>query len=559
VVGNRATVRVLDPSTGVLGVAASVPTLTDVPLSRDGTVAAFGDDKADWVIDVATGKERRVGGENAAAKDRSGLQAVSPDGSLLLDSDMRVWDAATGDLITQYTGRKADTWDAEFDPTGTSVYSTGRDGSLHRWDSGTGETLAVVPAVGIGKVAPLADGLVLVSNPELETASLIDTKVRGEPSAIPTCKGFVNGSTLAVADGLAIFGEACGDDVAPRTFAIDLARQRIAYQLPGEAGQTLAVSPDGRRFVRQEAQGTRSGPLAIHDLATGAKTIGLEGLCWWDDAIDVPPPQQVGCHVAPATPFPFWAKRIRWSPDGSMIAAGDIDNVAVWDASSGSLLHVEPRWPGPPPPNPLLFDDDLVFTDDSSRLLISFGSDSLVSLDVHRWQATRKLADPTVEGFRSLGFAGSTPDGSQLVVGGWLGTGASALHWMDPTTLEIDRSRSRSRIDDGSVKAMAFSPDRQQLATSASDGFVRVWDARTGAPVTEIPMGDVEIQGVAYTDATHLAVIPKEGTLYILTTSPEELLRFARRSVSRGFDKAECERYRLDPCPTLEDLRAGRS
>ena len=54
-------------------------------------------------------------------------------------------------------------------------------------------------------------------------------------------------------------------------------------------------------------------------------------------------------RVHPQVPFPIWAGRLRWSPDGTMIASSDDLNqdgyVAVWDARDGSLLFTGPADP----------------------------------------------------------------------------------------------------------------------------------------------------------------------------------------------------------------------
>jgi WD40 repeat protein len=205
-----------------------------------------------------------------------------------------------------------------------------------------------------------------------------------------------------------------------------------------------------------------------------------------------------------------------------------------------------------------LFDDDVIFSPDSKRLFVSFGSDSLEVLSTDDWHATRMPADPLLENFRSLGFAGAAPDGSMMVVGGWLGTGASSLHWLHPDTLEFDRSRSQPNIDDGSIKSIAVSREGRRVATGSSDGFIRVWDELSGALLHEIPFGDVQVQGVAFVDDAHIAVVPQGGSVYIETTDPQELLTLARRSLTRGFTETECSRYGIGQhCPTLEELRAG--
>ena len=43
----------------------------------------------------------------------------------------------------------------------------------------------------------------------------------------------------------------------------------------------------------------------------------------------------------------------------------------------------------------------------------------------------------------------------------------------------------------------------------------------------------------------------------VVTIDTDELLEIARNSLTRGFTEDECDRYKFDPCPTLEQVRSG--
>jgi hypothetical protein len=43
----------------------------------------------------------------------------------------------------------------------------------------------------------------------------------------------------------------------------------------------------------------------------------------------------------------------------------------------------------------------------------------------------------------------------------------------------------------------------------------------------------------------------------MVTLNPELLLETARSRVTRAFTQEECNTYNIDPCPTLEEIRAG--
>jgi WD40 repeat protein len=160
-----------------------------------------------------------------------------------------------------------------------------------------------------------------------------------------------------------------------------------------------------------------------------------------------------------------------------------------------------------------------------------------------------------LEATRFVEFFGYSPDGTTLhALSGYQAPGA-ALYWLDATTLEEVHPRT-DPIGEGTLTAMALSPDGTKLATGAQDGFVRIWDALTGRLVHEITMGAAEVLGVTFITDTHVAVVPTDGNLRLLTIDNDELLQIVRESLTRGFTEAECVRFNFfDSCPTLAELR----
>lgn len=240
-----------------------------------------------------------------------------------------------------------------------------------------------------------------------------------------------------------------------------------------------------------------------------------------------------------------------------MIAAvdhGGFDGyLAVWDAASGHLMHTQPRngrlGPGP---------NDLIFTPDSRGLILGHSeTGARQRLSTQTWEVVAEVPrEPSLEGGGSLGFIGMAPDGTLAGVGGFAGLGAGALHWFDSYTLEVQADRTKPQIHDAAIKSVAMSPDGSLMATGAADGFVRVWDARTGTLEHEVPFGRTQVQGVAFIDNSHLAVTPEEGNLYVVTIDTDELLEIVRESLTRGFTTTECSKFSFgDTCPSLAQLR----
>lgn len=445
---------------------------------------------------------------------------------------------------------------AIFGPSDGTVYSTDRDGVLRRWDAATGEELWALRGAGNGRVSFNEEGFVLVSDTEAGEAALVDVRPRGEVGAVEPCRGGwlpAAAQSLNVVGRVAAFHGACTGPPHPFTVhLIDLETPSILSTIPDVEGQVVRLSPDGTRIASQDASGGQTGPVVVRDVVSGDTVVELEGLCRWSQeltATGLPREETGDCQRFPQPPFPLWAWSLEWSPDGTMIAAVDDwageNYLAVWNASTGRLLFTEER------------AGFTTFTPDSDRLLTSpFGQQTLMGFSTKTWEVVQEAPlEESLAGTGGLGLAGFSADGETLFsVGGLFGGGGGALHWFDSETLEL--LRSKTRIHEGSPKSMALSPDTTLLATGASDGLLRVWDTETGSLVHEIPVGDTQVQGVAFVDDRHIAVTPEEGNLLIVTIDVDELLDIVRSSLTRGFTDAECERFNFgDDCPTLKELR----
>jgi WD40 repeat protein len=287
----------------------------------------------------------------------------------------------------------------------------------------------------------------------------------------------------------------------------------------------------------------------VRDLLNGELIVQLEGLCTWDASL--PDDQHDGCEEFPDEPFGILAELVRWSPDGSMIAAAVGAEMAVWDTSSGRLLFTEAVDPG------RIFVADAIFTPDSRHLVVSSVPDGIRVLSSSSGRTLEYIGTLQAQGeerFPSL-LGYSSDESTLLAVGGPQFVGAAGeLNWIDADTYEL--VRTKGQIHDGQTVAAALSPDRTRIATGSSDGFVRVWDAVTGQLVHEVPLDGVAVHGVAFVDQLHLAITPADGDLLIVTTDPDELLELNRASLTRGFRETECERFNFgDDCPTLDELR----
>jgi WD40 repeat protein len=522
-------------------------------MSRDGTTIAYDD------IDAVAGRHEAVVADASTGEQllrfmpdfaqRHVVRALSHDGSLLLfgDRPIQVWDVATGEQVATFDGHQGGSLYATFVPPTRTVLSTGADGTMREWDAETGEEIRVYPGIAEGPIAATPDGLVLTighAGGNNTTPTLIETRDRSELGAVDTCTGQVASDSLRVVGALAVFHTMCEGDRSATTYVVDIEAQRVLHTLTGHQAPALAVSPDGTRFVRQEGEGTTYGPLAIRDLRTGAAIATLEGLCTWDESSPLPPDQQDGCATSPEQPFAVRASRLKWSPDGTMIAAASGTTVVVWDADTGLMLYADA-----PEPDRIQVAD-VMFSPDSSEIITTSNDNRGRIISTRTWDVVA-----VDNGGTALGLVGFSPDGSNLLVASQLmaHTGG-ALHLFDIAAQQV--AITRSDIHEGSLRSAVMSPDSRLVATAASDGTVRVWDVDTLELVHEVPLGETPIEGVAFVDDHRLAVTPREGDLLLVTIDAGGVLDTVRRSLTRGFTATECTRFGFgDECPTLAELR----
>lgn len=231
-------------------------------------------------------------------------------------------------------------------------------------------------------------------------------------------------------------------------YVLDVAKRRIVVsrKLDPSPGTAVAFSPDGSRvaFATSQGLGIFDGKLQPQtQIATLDEFAGIE--------------------------------RAAFSPDGRWIAAGlggAHPSLRVWPASgsgtgvtldSGNLTY------GPQPP---------AFSGDS-RWLASFIRGSSVMLwSTASWTVERTWALPGTG--RALAFA---PEGTRLAVA----SDGEAAIWDANTGSKLVTFQVQGSAE---FKEIAWSPDAQQVVSSADDGVIRFWSSSDGRLLASLYMLD---------------------------------------------------------------------
>ncbi|MFN0092528.1 MAG: WD40 repeat domain-containing protein, partial [Acidimicrobiales bacterium] len=210
-------------------------------------------------------------------------------------------------------------------------------------------------------------------------------------------------------------------------------------------------------------------------------------------------------HVTPwATPNwdNDWLRRLAWSPDGALLAAGSDDfAVRVWDAATGAVRHVL-RAEG--------YTNSLAFSPDGGRLAAGGQANAVELWDVATGQRTRLGAHgPVKAGAESAVSAVAwRPDGAVVASVGY----DEALRLWDANGGQADEVQLPAR-----ATGLSFSPDGRRIAAALTNGAVALYDpaALAAAPVT-LTNRPLPLMGLGWSpDGRRLAVAAIDGVVTI--------------------------------------------
>jgi WD40 repeat protein len=159
------------------------------------------------------------------------------------------------------------------------------------------------------------------------------------------------------------------------------------------------------------------------------------------------------------------------TPDESQIMTGAANgDVQFWDAGTGlsrgeTFRHSGGAW--------------AVAISPDGKQAVSGGLNGDVQLwDVRLGHRVRELLRLEKAPIRGLAF--SPTDGSRIAI-----ASSDKLAWIVQTDVDAVRRKLKLKGHRGSVMTVAFSPDGQQVATGSFDNTAMVWDAKTGAAISE--------------------------------------------------------------------------
>jgi RNA polymerase sigma factor (sigma-70 family) len=434
-----------------------------------------GEDRAIHLWDVATGKEA------GCLRGYECIQQLrfSPDGKLLASagwgSSVRLWDVATYRERLRCSNKAQVVRDLAFSPDGkllAAIFMERDSHSVTLWDTATGKEVRT----WTGK--------------EQDMWSLAFTP---------------DGATLATAGPenlLHLWDVSSGTE-----------RRRIEVDKAKKLARPLAFSPDGKMVALANDEHT----IRLWDAASGRELAPLRGHKGhiWRLAFS-----KVGTTLVSASEdrtIRFWdttmARQLRaatmpdeisdccamaFSPDEKVLALGGIRNtIRLFDTNTGNTLHPRDGHTSPVEVVGFLPQGDMVASVGRKRVLAQTATGKerhrsprwpgyTLSMVLSQSYGNRLLIDPVaLAGDCSLvAVPGDSNDNGEATVRIW--------------EVASDREVGSFTADIGSVRCLAFSPDKRILVLACGDNSIRIWDVAARKEVRRLTGHQGDIFAVAF-------------------------------------------------------------
>ncbi len=377
---------------------------------------------------------------------------ISPDGKTVIAagdiSRLRLHDLTTGKevrrLIAPFTGA---VFSIVFSPDGKTIAAGGENRVLQLWDAASGEPL--VPFAGhqgwVQSLALSANGKYLASVASDQQIVLWDMKTAQPLAAFESPKGRWRFSSAVFSPDdrtLAVVG----DDPCVRLIEVPSGKEVRRFPCAGDPQRSVAFSPDGQLLVSGSGytgDGSRAESIRLWEVATGKLLHQLK------------PPRT-------AKERGGGIRALAFSPDGRLLASGDMDSDAVhlWDMATGKMrwqVHCHRPYGA----------SALGFSPDGHTLATTSFRDKTIGL----WEVRSGQSRGSIIGHTDwVGSLAFSPDGLL----------ASASHDKTVRVWNVDTGEEMGcfRGHDSVVDPLAFSSDGQHLVSGSSDTTILVWDMK---------------------------------------------------------------------------------
>jgi WD40 repeat protein len=497
----RSTVAVWDAATRKLvQTAANEHTVRGVAFSQDGRLLAV---CGDALLETRRTDDFKVQMKAGGASAEVQSVAFSPDGKTLAGgvklasspdkksdhpgSCVRFWDACTGKVRGETTAFNGPPSEVTYLPDGKTVVAVAAWHAVHGWSTATLKEQWTLSSVGyIGwQFAVSADGRTMATAHRRVALWDLATGRQRQSWATHSQNVF---SAAFTADGASILSTG-GEGIR----CWEAASGRLLRCLPGtesDVFSTLAISHDCRtvaagksrdiclwEWPSWKALGDLSGhkeaamgnPVTSLDFAPGDAVLisggGDQSVRFWDVATR---------RATRSLELPQCVARVKFSPDGKVVAVGSFGEVVLLEAASGKRLDAIPD-------SQCMFFGALDFLPAGPCLVVpKFRYAGFGNPQPEVWKRPtaircwdyRQKKELWVSEFLPLLTVIAVSHSGRLVATGGLAADDSICVWSARTGRRLAEFRGQSE-----VRAITCSPDDSRLLTGSQDGTLLLWQA----------------------------------------------------------------------------------
>ena len=442
-----------------------------------------------------------------------------PDGRQILtassDGTAQRWEAQTGEKIGSPLRHQSSIATARFNPTGTQIATLSDDGVARLWETSSG-----IKKLEIGSsdercifagFDPTGEHLITsIAQVSLKIWSAKTGKLRFEIRDRSRSSSFLtvhpSKPWLATAnlEGMANVWNLETERALHKP--VEHLDRVINVQYSPDGGRLATASSDGTVRLWNAFNGTPIGPKMSHDEALTAVRFSPDGLKLvsasrdftariWDPDTGQPLTAPLR-HAGPVT----WAE---FSPDGErIVTAGDDNRARIWafNQPSGQTIRL--------PHHGVVFDAAF---DVSGNQIATASQDR--TMRIWRWDGNRWIGQATIHNTPVKEVMWSSGSKSVISI-----TEQHQVLIQDPAETIIQYRLPHP----APITSRAIHPIRQELATGAGDGIIRLWDTHEGTLLRSIHKHQQAVTALEYSpDGRFLASGSKDQQVYLWDDSEE--------------------------------------